>query len=389
MSEPLRILGTNVTLIEDIRLLAERDLGIGIQYENLDGVASQQKGVLEPESYDIIDLWFNNVDLLWTAGAVQPIDTGRIVLWDEVGDLTKTGRLTRDARFGAGANPSAVQFVQEDGNLGPKPQSHISMLPTAHNADSFIYKPEVASYYGDGAAPSWSWLLDERWSGRCALLADPAIGIADIAMSAKAAHIADFEDVGNLTHEELDDLFGKMISRQKNRQFRHFWSTFDDSVKLMSRPKMAICTAWSPAITSLRASGHNISIAVPKEGYRGWHSGMCLSSRLNGGKLDAAYAFLNWWLNGKPGAIVARQGYYMSIPDKVREYLSENEWNYWYGGLPATEPILDQSGVQLADVGDSRDGGSHESRMSDIAVWSTLMDEQNYLVRRWSEFLAA
>jgi len=39
--------------------------------------------------------------------------------------------------------------------------------------------------------------------------------------------------------------------------------------------------------------------------------------------------------------------------------------------------------------GDIRDGGSYESRMSHVRVWNSFMDEQNYLVRRWQEFLNA
>jgi hypothetical protein len=36
-----------------------------------------------------------------------------------------------------------------------------------------------------------------------------------------------------------------------------------------------------------------------------------------------------------------------------------------------------------------RDGGSYEQRMSHIAVWNSVMDEHNYLVRRWQDFLRA
>ena len=36
-----------------------------------------------------------------------------------------------------------------------------------------------------------------------------------------------------------------------------------------------------------------------------------------------------------------------------------------------------------------RDGGSYWERMSHIAVWNTVMDEDRYMVRKWNEFIAA
>src|SRR3712207_8096257 len=45
-------------------------------------------------------------------------------------------------------------------------------------------------------------------------------------------------------------------------------------------------------------------------------------------------------MNGWAGALVARQGYYFSIPENAREHLSDAEWAYWYGGEPAAEDML-------------------------------------------------
>jgi putative spermidine/putrescine transport system substrate-binding protein len=40
-------------------------------------------------------------------------------------------------------------------------------------------------------------------------------------------------------------------------------------------------------------------------------------------------------------------------------------------------------------VGQQRDGGNYVARMGRIAVWDSVMDEHNYLVRRWNEFMRA
>jgi len=36
-----------------------------------------------------------------------------------------------------------------------------------------------------------------------------------------------------------------------------------------------------------------------------------------------------------------------------------------------------------------RDDGSFEERMSKVACWNSVMDEDRYMVKRWNEFIAA
>ena len=84
---------------------------------------------------------------------------------------------------------------------------------------------------------------------------------------------------------------------------------------------------------------------------------------------------------------MARQGFYISNPLRTRAHLSAAEWGYWYAGLPAAEDLPGTDGSILIRRGSVRDGGSYAQRMSDVAVWNTVMDEHNYLVRKWTEFL--
>jgi putative spermidine/putrescine transport system substrate-binding protein len=134
-----------------------------------------------------------------------------------------------------------------------------------------------------------------------------------------------------------------------------------------------------------------VRYASPKEGYRGWHGGIMLNKAASGKVLDACYAYLNWWLSGWAGAVVARQGYYFSIPENVKKYLTPAEWDYWYEGKPAAEDLKDPFGNVVVKKGEVRDGGSLEERVckTGIAVWNTVMDEHQYLVTKWNEFLTA
>ena len=100
----------------------------------------------------------------------------------------------------------------------------------------------------------------------------------------------------------------------------------------------------------------------------------------------ASSSHINWWLAGWPAAFVARQGYYHSIPDNAKKYLEPVEWDYWYMGKPAAKDLPDPLGTIIIKKGDIRTGGSYWDRFK-IAVWNSVMDENDYLTKRWTEFL--
>ncbi|UBR51706.1 hypothetical protein KF947_09610 [Halomonas sp. FeN2] len=117
---------------------------------------------------------------------------------------------------------------------------------------------------------------------------------------------------------------------------------------------------------------------------------MSISRHVKGRTLDAAYDYLNWWISGWPGAVMARQGYYISTPELTRPHLSAAEWDFWYDGQPAAKNLPGPDGTSdMIHRGEIRDGGDYQTRMSRIAVWNTVMDEHNYLVRRWNDFMSA
>lgn len=390
MSRPaLRIIGTGSTLTEELCRAAREDLPFPIEFEILDGPSCMRRGVLRPDSYDVYDQWFYSLDVLWTAGAIQAIDTGRIRRWPEVrlaGQMPGTAPGVRQA-----SAPSTQFFVQRDGTLGEQPDAAgpplIGMLPTTYNVDSFGYGRELLTEVGPNEMESWAWLLDDRWHGRCTLSLDPAGSAVELALAARAAGLVDVRDPGNLTIEEIDSLFQVLLSLKRRGHFTRFWGTSEDSVALMAGANAVIGSLWSPAYYALRGMGCDIVYAAPREGYRGWHSGLCLSSNVEGETSEAAYAYLNWWLEGTPGAIMARQGYYTSVVDTLRGALSQAEWDYWYEGKPAAEDLPGLSSTIAVRRGETREGGSYMNRVARISVWSTVMPEHNYLARRWREFL--
>ena len=384
---PLRIIGTSVTLNREVQDRVRADLGFPIVFDVLDGTTCLRRGVTQPESFHIYDQWFHSVDVLHTAGSIMPVEVGRIERWHQMAPMFRdAGAGEPGRRKDTGLCPADILFVQADNDLGSAPTPLISMLPTVCNADGFAYRPELAANRTD--PESWSWLLEQNWGARCMLSQDPASSVTEVAMAARSAGLVEIDDCTNLTIEEIDALFDLLNRRRKAGHFTRAWSTHEESVRLMTQPSTGLGSLWSPAYFELRANGIDLTYATPVEGYRGWHSGLCLSAALDSTMRDRAYDYLNWWLSGAPGAILARQGYYMSVTEPMRDVLTPAEWAYWYEGTPATTPLPGPDGRISVSIGDRRAGGSYLDRMSAISFWSTIMEESNYLQRKWLEFVA-
>jgi len=382
----LRVVGTGVTLLEPIREQAEKDLGIKLEYDVNDGPAAQQKAATQPQSWDLYDQWFNSVKIVWGSGNAAPIDINRIQEWDKISPMPKEGKLTPEAKEGDGDAPYRILYVQPDNTLGSNPTEQISMLPLTFNVDSFGYRSDLVD---EEDVDSWAILFNPKYKGKIGLYSDPSTGLMDLALGAQAAGLATFQNIGNMTREEIDTIMEILIEQKRAGQFRAFWNSFDESVNLMASGEVVVESMWSPAVTALQVRDVPVVYASPKEGYRGWYGGMMLNKNASDKVLDACYEYLNWWLNGWAGAVVARQGYYFCIPENVKRHLSQADWDYWYDGKPAAEDLLDPFGSVVAKAGSVRDGGDLVTRVSNIAVWNSVMDEHQYLVTKWNEFLAS
>lgn len=385
----LRVLGTHVTLQEPLRQQAQKDLGIDIQFAPGGSARVLHQASTRPQSFDLYEQWSNSIKVLWQAGTIQPIDVKRLQYWNEINDLTLTGKLTAESQIGAGDAPNKLLYVQKNGEIGSNPTGQVSFLPYVHNVDSFGYDADIVGKGTPYESESWSWLLDDRWKGRVALVNEPTIGLFDAALAIQASGRATFEDIGNLTKPEINKLFSILVELRRAGHFRGFWNSVPNSVDLMARGEAVVESMFSPAVFALKANGTNCVYASPKEGYRAWHGVMCMSSATEGSSKDAAYEYMNWWLSGWPGAFIARQGYYISNPQRSKESLSDAEWNYWYDGQAAERDLLGTDGKIAVKKGETRDGGSYAKRFSRIAVWNTVMDNYEYSLPGWNELLSA
>ena len=384
-ADPIRTIGLGVSIINEIQSKAAKDVGFKIRGQAIDYGALFAKSLQQNDQFEVSECYFDMFDFMIPSKVFQPIDTKRIKDWDKVSNLSKTGKLTPGSQVGQGDAPVRQMWVDENGERAKGPSRYISALPSIHNADSLGYNPDDTGRPID----SWAELFSSDFKGKVALLNIPQIGAMDAAMGVEALGLMKFGDKGNMTRKEIDFLVDFLIKKKKEGHFRAFWSTFGQSVNLMVSGEVVLQSMWSPAVTAVKAEGVPCIYASPKEGMRGWHGALAISAKTSGKKLDQAYEYLNWWLDGWAGAFVARQGYYLSTPANTKKSLSAEEWDFWYEGKPAARELPDPFGSPLVAKGDVRDGGSYEQRFKKIAVWNSVMTENDYLVKRWTEFLSA
>ncbi|MGB3300365.1 MAG: extracellular solute-binding protein [Phormidesmis sp.] len=384
----LRFIGTGVAQINDIRNKAQEDLGFKIDLKALSTEENNQIAITQPGQYDMFDGEYFSLPLVMPSGNLQPIDINRIKGFDQIVPIFTTGKFNGlPVETAQGTSPIKVMYAKDKDSkeFAAEPTGWATMIPFQYNADTLGYRPDLVGR----EISSWAELFDPAFKGKTAILDIPSIGIMDAAMVTESAGLMTFGDKGNMTKAEIDQVIGILIEQKKAGQFRAFWKTFDESVNLMSSGEVVLQSMWSPAVTAVKSKGLECVYAPLKEGYRAWGGGIGLSRNLEGPNLDAAYAYLEWLLDGWVGAFLGRQGYYSAVPENAKKFMSPEEWAFWYEGKPAAVDMVDPFGTTLEKAGALRDGGSFEERMGKVVVWNSTMDEQVYLVQKWNEFIAA
>jgi len=410
---------------------AEKDLGFKFNVQLLSTNAEVQKSITAPDSFDVGGLYNYQMFPIWPTGNFQPVDRTKLTAWNDFYKVFTTGKVNpsdKTATTGQGDAPFRVLFLDVDGSTGlpktkegptnnkqivqwwdesknapygGKPQPKWILGPPAHfNMDSMGYNGDVIK-----KAPNqvhWGELLNPAWKGRVALLNDPGIAMEDAGNAVKQLGLMKFGDLGNMTKPEIDGLIKLLISYKKKKQFRAFWSTFNESVNLMSSKEVVIESMWSPAVALLVSQGVPVRYAYPPEGMRGWSGLQAIPKHVTGDKLQAAINYMNWMNEGFLGALIMRQGYYeangANLPAWIKSSKAQegkppftmDEYDFWYNGKPAVKDLPGITG-HVGDIkkGQTRDGGSFLQRSKHYSSWNSFFKENVYQVKRFNDFLSA
>ncbi|WP_299967363.1 PotD/PotF family extracellular solute-binding protein [uncultured Roseobacter sp.] len=383
----LRQFGTGVSNLNEVAQKVKEDLGFTLEMTALDSDSVTQRAATQPNSFDIADIEYWICKKVWPTGNLQAMDTSKIKNYDKIVGIFRDGKLTPESTIAQGTAPHSVGFTSgPDGtDFVDNESGWMTLIPTIYNADTLGIRPDLINR----PISNWSELLNPEFKGKASILDISSIGIMDMAMVVESMGEYTYPDKGNMTREEIDLTMAIFTEAKRNGQFRAFWKSFDESVNLMASGEVVIQSMWSPAITAVKSRGIPCVYQPLEEGYRSWGGGIGLSAALTGLERDAAYEYINWYLDGWVGGFLMRQGYYSAVPETSKNFMSENEWGYWFEGKEATDTITSPFGDPLAQAGDVRDGGSFNDRMGAVACWNSVMDENQYMVRKWNEFIAA
>jgi putative spermidine/putrescine transport system substrate-binding protein len=383
----LRYLGTAVNQDKTIGDKFTADTGIKVQYVAVTTDDVTKRAVTAPNSFDLIDTEYFSLKKIIPTGNLKGIDVKRIKNADKITSLFMKGEVAGKKVGDQGTAPKKVMYLEGEKSkkFASSPTGFMTLIPTVYNADTLGIRPDLIKR----PISSWAELLNPEFKGKAAILNIPSIGIMDAAMVVEAMGIYKYPDKGNMTKKEIDLTIKTLIEAKKSGQFRSLWSDFNESVNLMASGEVVIQSMWSPAVTAVRTKGIACTFQPLKEGYRAWAAGFGIPATLSGRKLDGAYEFINWFLDGWAGAYLNRQGYYSAVLDTAKAKMEAYEWAYWMEGKPASQDIKSPKGDVLAKAGSVRDGGSYEARMGGIACWNAVMDENTYMVQKWNEFVAA
>ena len=383
----LRQFGTGVSNLNEVAEKVKEDLGFTLEMTALDSDSVTQRAATQPDSFDIADIEYWICKKVWPTGNLQAMDTSKIENYDKIVGIFRNGKLTPESVIAQGTAPHSVGFVEGvDGKEFVDNESGwMTLIPTIYNADTLGIRPDLIGR----PISNWSELLNPEFKGKASILDISSIGIMDMAMVVESMGEYTYPDKGNMTKEEIDLTLGIFTEAKKAGQFRAFWKSFSESVELMASGEVVIQSMWSPAITAVRSQGIPCVYQPLEEGYRSWGGGIGLSKSLSGIELDAAYEYINWYLSGWVGGFLMRQGYYSAVPETSKNFMSEDEWGFWFEGKEAKGDITNPFGDVMEKAGAVRDGGSFYDRMGAVACWNAVMDENQYMTRKWNEFIAA
>lgn len=384
----LRLMGTGASQIHEIRKKAEEDLGFSLDMRAFSLEESIRFARSQPKDFDLFTGDYFGLPLIFPAGSLQPIDVRRIAAFDAINPFFTQGTFSgRQVERSQGTTPFEVMYLKgaDSTEFSSTPTDFVTLIPFQVSADTLGYRPDLT----ERAIASWGELFNEEFQGRVAIVDSPQIGSLEAALAAEALGLMQFEDKGNMSREEIDQLIALLTERKRDGQFWGFWKTVDESVDWMVNREVALQSMGMPAAATLKSRGINCVYADLREGYRGSANGIGLSQNISGVALDAAYDYINWTLEGWAGAFLMRQGYYPAIPENAQKYMSQSEWDFWYEGDPASGPVIDPLGRRLERRGTTRDGGGYVDRFGQIVCWNSLMEEDAYLTSQWDEFIAA
>ncbi len=192
------------------------------------------------------------------AGLIDPIDTTRLEHWDDIFPSLKTLK-------GTTANGQNLLVPFDWGNS--------SVLYRIDLVDPAFLENE-----------SWEILFDDRYADRVAMYdsVDAVMGVAGLVVGA--------ENPFAMTEEELERAMDML--RKQRGLLRFYWTDRTQVQQALASGELIAAYAWNSEYVALKAEGHPVAYATPKEGIYSWVCGL-VHVKTGSADVDLVYDFFN------------------------------------------------------------------------------------------------
>jgi spermidine/putrescine-binding protein len=199
------------------------------------------------------------------AGLLKPIDTSRLIHWDDYFPTLKT-----------------IKGVEYGGET--------FLMPWDWGNSSILYREDLVEIDGE---ESYSLLLDERYAGRMAMYDSVD------AMTAAAGLIAGVANPFDMNDEEMAAT--REVMRQIHKNMLFYWTDQSSVEQAIASGELVASWAWNDAAENLKRQGLPVRFMNPKEGVMTWLCGVVRLAEGEGSE-DKLYEFLNAMSSPQSGA---------------------------------------------------------------------------------------
>ena len=385
----LRYLGTAVNQSDDITKKVKEDTGITIQniVATTDDVT--KRVITQPNSFDILDTEYFSLKKLVPSGNILAMDAKKIKEFDNITPVFTKGQLPNGKVIGdQGTAPKKVMFLEGEHStkFSPTPTEWVTLIPTVYNADTLGIRPDLIKR----PINNWSELLNPEFKGKAAILNIPSIGIMDAAMVVESTGKYKYPDKGNMTKPEIDMTMARLDRSQEGRPV----------------PRLLEGLQRERQSDGVGRDGHPVDVVAGGDGRA--HQGHPLHLPA----AERGLSLLGFWLLHVQGRDARSRPTWSTSSSTgtcrdgrapistgraiTRRFCPRPRpiWSPTNGpiGWKASRPKRTSKrpdGSLLEKAGATRDGGSYDDRMGNVACWNAVMDENDYMVRKWNEFIAA
>ncbi|MGE0116900.1 MAG: PotD/PotF family extracellular solute-binding protein [Dongiaceae bacterium] len=197
----------------------------------------------------------NRIPIWRDAGAIEPIDTGRLAHWNELFETLRTLKGT----------------VTEDGQHW--------YVPVDWGLTALLYRTDLV----EGPVDSWELLWDPRYEGKLSI----GTGMADTGLI--VATLLKIADPNHMSAGDLARIKAKLLEQKPLLRF--YWDDQTSMEQALASGEIVASSAWNGSAATLQDQGVPVAFVAPKQGALSYCCGLVLVK--GGSRRDEAYDLIN------------------------------------------------------------------------------------------------